>query len=140
MLPGFHAAHTLREPFVAPAAQFPCTERVDDARCLSDASGNWSCQEGFPGERCYTIREVWGTVGCSHEQAYPPCEKPSKPQHHCRVDCTWVNENGFRTACGWARADGTSPTSELCPKAQAKALQICGSKTSGRRCTVTSSG
>ena len=119
---------------LSPAATFPCTEKVENARCL-DGSG---CRPGFPGESCYTVREVWGTVGCIHDPGYPPCGGV-KPVHHCSVRCSYINKDGFRMPCGQATARGTSSTSTLCAQAKSLATKACGGKKKGQRCGVSSS-
>lgn len=86
-IPGFTA--------IQAAATFPCSEKVNDARCVSDASGNWRCQRGFPGETCYNLHTHFGIFGCNGVGGHPPCDPygcgvgvtPVAFAQTCRVEC-----------------------------------------------------
>jgi len=75
--------------------EFPCVEKVKDAQCMSDSSGIWRCQLGFPGQTCYNIRSHFGHYSCSPTGGYPPCDKygcgvnkvPHSYSQSCRVEC-----------------------------------------------------
>lgn len=89
------------------ATRYPCVDKVRGARCMPDASGNWTCRAGFPGETCYKIQAEWGYYSCSHNSgSYPSC----KPEAYCHSATCRVNCHGYGgTVCNFAETTTDCP-------------------------------